>query len=321
MLSNLIIFLTFFITSGLVYVLVEQSHQQRRQVRARLERITGSFRAAQLSSQSETLPTERPDALPTVSRWLGRGEWDRRLRQTMIRSDLRLRPAEWVALCAAISVCFALFGLLATHEIGMAMLMAVLGAALPLLWLMQRQAARRRRFAMQLPDALMLLTASLRAGHSFTQAMHLAASELPAPLADEFAWAVGEIALGVSTEIALGRMVARVRSPDLDLIVTAILIQLPVGGNLAALFDAIADTLRERVRMQGEIETLTAEGKLSGIVLIALPLVLALLLHFRSPDYFQPLLENQVGRKMIAGAIAGQIVGGLIIRRLVTLDI
>ncbi len=122
-------------------------------------------------------------------------------------------------------------------------------------------------------------------------------------------------------KLALGRMVERVQSPDLDLIVTAILIQLPIGGNLAEVLDAIAETIRERVRMQGEVQTLTAEGRLSAIVLIVLAPALALLLHLRNPAYFQPLLETLSGRWMIGGAIAGQILGGLIINRMVTLDV
>jgi len=223
--------------------------------------------------------------------------------------------------CAASSIAAGTLGLTATRHTLAGLVLSLLGLLVPLLVLQGRQAARLRRFDAQLPDALMLLTASLRAGHSFSQAMQTVAAELPPPLAAEFAWASGEAALGVPLETALSRMTERVPSPDLDLVVTAILIQLPLGGNLAEVLDAIADTIRERVRLAGEVRTLTAEGSLSAVILIVLAPALALLLSLRDPAYFRPLLDSPTGHELIGGAILGQIVGGLIIRRMVSLDL
>lgn len=320
--SYLTITLTFLVTSGLVYGVAETRTRQARRMRDRLDRITGSFRFAPLIEVQDAEPSElRPDAVPTVTRWLGGTDWEKRLRLAMLRADLRLRPAEWIALCAASGATVCLFGLLITHLLGTGLILGMIGLLLPIAILKTRQSARRRRFDAQTPDALMLLTSSLRAGHAFLQAMQTVATELPAPLADEFAWASGEAQLGVPLETALARMVERVQSPDLDLIVTAILIQLPLGGNLAEVLDAIAETIRERVKMQGEVSTLTAEGRLSAIVLIALPAALALLLHLRNPAYFQPLLDTVAGHGMIGGAVAGQVIGALIIQRMVRLDV
>ena len=116
-------------------------------------------------------------------------------------------------------------------------------------------------------------------------------------------------------------MTERVGSPDLVLIVTAVTTQQQVGGNLAEILGRIADTIRERVRVQGEIGTLTAEGKLSGLILVLLPPALALFLTLRSPHYFQPLLGSPVGHVLIGGAVLGQIIGALLIQRMVTLDL
>ncbi len=318
--SLLIIALSFGLTSGLVYTVTEARSRSARRLRDRLDRITGRFQFVP-SPESVSSGMPRPDALPTLTRWLGRTEFEKRLRLAMLRADLRLRPAEWAALCAASSLLAALLGLVAAHRPLAGFVLGLLGLAVPLLVLQSRQAARLRRFDAQLPDALMLLTASLRAGHSFSQAMQTVAAELPPPLAAEFAWASGETALGVPLDLALSRMTERVPSPDLDLVVTAILIQLPLGGNLAEVLDAIADTIRERVRLAGEVRTLTAEGKLSAVVLIILAPALALVLYLRSPDYFQPLLDNPTGHWLIGGAILGQIVGGLLINRMVALDV
>lgn len=318
----LIVAFSFLLTSGLVYAVAETKARQTRRLRDRLDRITGSFRFVMpAEARNSEAPELRPDVVPIVTRWLGGTEWEKRLRLAMLRADLRLRPAEWIALCAVSATAACLLGLLTTRLLGTALILGLLGLGLPMAILQTRQSARRRRFDAQTPDALMLLTSSLRAGHAFLQAMQTAADELPAPLADEFAWASGEAQLGVPLETALARMVERVQSPDLDLIVTAILIQLPVGGNLAEVLDAIAETIRGRVQMQGEVRTLTAEGRLSAVVLIALPAALALLLHLRNPAYFQPLLESAIGHWMIGGALAGQVIGGLLIKRMVTLDV
>ena len=316
----LLIALSFGLTAGLVYAVGEARARSARRLRDRLDRITGRFQFAP-SPASDAGDAPRPDVLPTVTRWLAGGDLEKRLRLAMLRADLRLRPAEWAALCAALPLVTGLLGLIATRRPLIGLALGLLGLAVPLLILQSRQTSRLRRFDAQLPDALMLLTASLRAGHSFSQAMQTVAAELPPPLAAEFAWASGEAALGVPLETALSRMAERVPSPDLDLVVTAILIQLPLGGNLAEVLDAIADTIRERVRLAGEVRTLTAEGKLSAVILIVLAPALALLLSLRDPSYFQPLLASPTGHWLIGGAIAGQIVGGLLIRRMVALDL
>lgn len=311
--------LAFVLTSGLVYAAGEARARSARRLRDRLDRITGRFQfAPSPASDADDMP--RPDVLPTLTRWLD-GDLEKRLRLAMLRADLRLRPAEWAAVCVAAPLVAATLGLAATRQALGGLVFGLLALLVPILVLQSRQAARLRRFDAQLPDALMLLTASLRAGHSFSQAMQTVAAELPPPLAAEFAWASGEVALGVPLDLALSRMTERVPSPDLDLVVTAILIQLPLGGNLAEVLDAIADTIRERVRLAGEVRTLTAEGSLSAVILIVLAPALALLLSLRSPAYFQPLLDNSTGHWLIGGALLGQIVGGLIIRRMVSLDL
>ena len=311
--------LSFITASGIVFALTRS--RQRSAMQARLERITGQWTFAPPPAAANAESGMRPDVLPTVTRWLSSQEYEPRLRLLMLQADLRLRPAEWIALCAGAAVACFLLGLTATHGLGAALLLGALGAAVPQMVLSSRRQARRRRFDLQLPDALMLLTSALRAGYSFSLAMQTVAEELPPPLAVEFAWATGEVKLGVPLDVALGRVLARTQSPDLDLVVTAILIQLPLGGNLAEVLDAIAETIRERVRITGEVQTLTAEGRLSAGILIVLAPALALLLSLHSPDYFQPLLQSPFGHLLIGGAIAGQIVGALIIRRMVTLEV
>ncbi len=311
--------LCFIAASGTVLALTQS--RRRSAMQERLARITGQFTFASPPQAVKLEGGLRPDVLPTVTRWLTQQEFEPRLRLLMLQADLRLRPAEWIALCAGLTLGCFLVGLLTAHGLLPAVLLAALGTAVPPLVLGSRRAERRRRFDLQLPDALMLLSSALRAGYSFSLAMQTIAEDLPPPLATEFAWASGEVTLGVPLQTALGRVLARTQSPDLDLVVTAILIQLPLGGNLAEVLDAIAETIRERVRITGEVQTLTAEGRLSAGILIVLAPALALLLSLHSPDYFQPLLQSPFGHLLIEGAIVGQIIGGLIIRRMVTLEV
>jgi len=319
------IILSFVLAAGLVYALTEARARSARQTKDRLDRITGRFAApspeAPPASELHSETALRPDALPTVTRWLSRSDWGPRLRLLMLQADLRLRPAEWIALCLGSMLASFLLGLLAAHGLLSGLLLGAVGLAVPQVVLQTRRDARRRRFNTQLPDALMLLTSALRAGYSFSQAVQTVAEELPPPLALEFRWVSGEVSLGVPLDVALGRVAARVQSPDLELVITAILIQLPLGGNLAEVLDAIAETIRERVRIAGEVQTLTAEGRLSAGLLIILAPALALALFLRNPSYFQPLLDSQTGHILIAGAVIGQIVGGLIIKRMVALDV
>lgn len=315
---SLTAFLSFIFAAGLVFALTQS--RRRPLIQERLARITGQFTVGP-PPPAQAEPSLRPDPLPTITRWLTQQEFEPRLRLLMLQADLRLRPAEWIAGCVGASLTGLMGGLLAAHSLLAALLLAALGAALPQMVLHSRRQTRLRRFETQLPDALMLLTSALRAGYSFPQAMQTVAGELPPPLAAEFAWASGEVTLGVPLETALNRVLARVPSPDLDLVITAILIQLPLGGNLAEVLDMIAETIRERVRVTGEIQTLTAEGRLSAGILIVLAPALAAMLFLRSPDYFAPLLQSPFGHLLIGGAIAGQIVGGLLIRRMVRLDV
>jgi tight adherence protein B len=239
----------------------------------------------------------------------------------MMRAGLPLRPSEYLALML---ICVALFGLVGavlTRQFAMTILMGLVGFLIPVAWVSSRQAERKRKFEEQLPDALTLIVSSLRSGFSFLRAMQEVSDELPPPMAEEFAWALQEANLGVATGLVLERMAARIRSYDLGLIVTAICIHLEVGGNLAELLETINETIRERVRVQGEIQSLTAEGKLSGVVLILVPIVIGIMINLRDPDYLKPLFTTPIGLCLLAGAVVGQVVGAMIIKKQVALDV
>jgi tight adherence protein B len=167
----------------------------------------------------------------------------------------------------------------------------------------------------------MLMSSSLRSGFSFLRAMQMVAQEMPSPISQEFDRIIGEVKVGRPLEDALRGSVARIRSYDYDLAVTAVLIQHHVGGNLAEILETIAGTIRERIRIIGEMRALTAEGRISGIVLVLLPIVLAAILSTLNPVYMSVLIKETAGHYLIGLAVLFQIIGSLIIRRMLVLDI
>jgi len=211
--------------------------------------------------------------------------------EVLARADLKLRPTEWYLIRAGSVVLLAVLAFAVYRNFIGAIIMAVVGFFAPPLVLKFRTRRRLRRFNDQLGDTLILLSNALKAGYSFPQAMASIARSAPPPMSEEFARATREVQLGVTTDAALQHMVARISSDDLDLVVTAVQIQRVVGGNLAEIFDNIAFTIRERVRIKGEIRTLTAQARTSSFIITGLPIFLGLVLEAINPTYISPLLS------------------------------
>jgi tight adherence protein B len=213
------------------------------------------------------------------------------LMEALARADVKLRPMEWYLIRIGTIVVLALVGFAVYRSLIFAAILAVIGFFAPPLVLRFRERRRSRAFNDQLGDVLILLSNGLKAGYSFPQAMASIARSANPPVAEEFARATREILLGITTDEALRHMVTRIRSEDLDLMVTAVGIQRVVGGNLAEILDNIAFTIRERIRIKGEIRTLTAQARASSYIITGLPIGLALILQAINPAYIAPLLS------------------------------
>lgn len=201
-------------------------------------------------------------------------------------------------------------------------LLAVLSAALgPRFYLEQKKSERLKAFNQQLGDALIIMANALRAGFGFQQAMETVKRELPDPISTEFEWTLREIRLGSTTEESLQNLSDRVKSDDLDMVITAILIQRQVGGNLAQILDNISRTIRDRTRIKGEIRTLTAQGRLSGVIIGLLPVGLLFVLLVLNPGYMTPFLKSRLGVCMLAGATVSELIGLTVIKKIVEIDI
>ncbi|MGB9921070.1 MAG: type II secretion system F family protein [Moorellales bacterium] len=241
--------------------------------------------------------------------------------QELARADIPLKGEEFLALTFLAALGLGGLAYLGTRNPLLAVVSAFLGAYLPLAAVRTRQHRRRARFDGQLADALVVMANGLRAGFSFLQAMDMVRKEMPDPIAREFTVALTEMNWGSSTEEALAALGERVKSEDLDLAVTAVLIQHQVGGSLAEILDNIAQTIRERVRIKGEVKTLTAQGRISGLIIGVLPLVLAVLIYVVNPEYLLLLFRTGPGLAMLGAAVLGEVLGVLIIRQIVRIEV
>src|SRR5579864_7494550 len=235
------------------------------------------------------------------------------------RADLKLRPSEYFMIQVGSGV---IVGLIGYWRWGLIFaLLFFAGYLIPGFYVKYRVAQRLKKFNGQLGDTLTLLSNALKAGYSFAQAIDTVAKNAVAPIGDEFARAVREMNLGGSPDEALSNITKRIASPDFDLVSTAYSIHRTVGGNLAEILDNIAYTIRERVRIKGEIQTLTAQARASGTIITALPILLAVFMFFVTPTYFQPMFRNIIGWILIAIGAFMIFLGNMIIRRIVQIEV
>ncbi len=211
-------------------------------------------------------------------------------------------------------------GLLFIHTAG-AILLGAGFFFIPYILINYYQKKRVKKFNLQLVDALSMMSNCFKAGLTFQQAMDHLVKEFQAPLALEFDLTLKELRLGVSLDDALDEMVKRVGSEDLELLVTSTNISRQMGGNLAEIFDLIAATIRERFRLEGKVQSLTAQGKLQGIIVSLLPLALGLFMYLYRPDLMVPMLNHWFGWMLIAVIIVMEIIGMILIRRIVNIPI
>ncbi len=238
----------------------------------------------------------------------------------LARANLKLRVAEYyyirIGMSLGLGVLLFVFRDPVSGVIGF-----FLGYMLPRFWIGRKIGGRLKGFNKQLPDTIVLLSNSLRAGSSFLQSIELVSREGAPPMSEEMGRVVREVNLGLGMEEALANLVRRIKSDDLDLMVTAIGIQQQVGGNLAEILDTIAFTIRERVRIKGDINTLTAQGRVSGYLVAFLPIGLGVALNAINPAFMQPLFTETIGRILIAVGAVMMTIGFLAIRKITDIKV
>jgi tight adherence protein B len=273
-------------------------------------------------------------ALANLNKVVEGRDFGANLARDIARADLKLKPSEylmiWGLSIVGVPVLMVIFGFFmpALHSPLVLLVGALIGFMLPRFWLGRRKSGRLNSFNKQLPDTITLIANALRAGSSFLQAIELVVRESRPPVSTEFGRVIREVNLGLPFEQALENMVRRVRSDDLELMATAIAIQHQVGGNLAEILDSIAYTIRERVRIKGEIRTLTAQQRLSGYVVGFLPIALAGFLFIAAPNFMEPMFLNPPAVLGLPAGVVILIFGGfmmfigfMLIRKIVDIEV
>lgn len=267
---------------------------------------------------------EQSAALQALDNILTERNFGKKWRQKLSRADLKLTVAEFFALhfvsmggVFAVSY-FILFG----GDLIFSIIGGFVGFFLPRVMVGRRISKRLIQFENQLPDTLGLWVNALRSGYSVLQAMEAISRDAPEPTKTEFKRVVQEVQLGIDMEDAFQHMLERVESQDLDLVVTAVNIQREVGGNLSEILEVISTTIRERVKLKGEIRVLTAQGRITGYLISGLPIALAILLNIMNPGFISPMFENRLcGWPMLGMGLALIGIGTAVIQKIVDIEI
>ena len=303
---------------GAVAMMVRDKAASR--VDDRLTVLTGNPVAARKSkAATPTLMTRSMETGPSfVEKLIARFA---NLQIIFEQADTKLTPSKFLLISAGLAAAGGLLAALARTHPGLVPLSAIVFGSGPTIWLLLRRRSRLKKFAVQLPDALELISRALRAGHSLGAGFNLVQEEMAAPVGQEFGRAFEEQNLGLPLDESLQGMTQRVPNLDLKFFATAVVLQRQTGGDLAEILDKIGSLIRERFKIWGQVQALTGEGRLSGIVLLALPPALFLAVYKLNPDYVPVLFTDPLGRKMLLVAAVLQVFGALVIRKIVNIRV
>jgi tight adherence protein B len=238
-----------------------------------------------------------------------------------MRADWNVRVSEFLGLAGVFAVLGFIVGTLLLGSPLFGLVLGAIAIALPLLAVRMAVSKRRKVLEKQLVEMLVMVSNSLKAGFGLMQALDHASKQLEDPISRELRDTIRATQMGQSIEDAVQGLNTRVGSYDLEIVITAILVQRNVGGNLSEILDGVAHTMRERERIKGEIATLTAQQRLTGFVIAGLPIGLGIIFYLMNPDYMMTLFTEQIGRYMIAGAVVLECIGAYVIKRIINIDI
>lgn len=321
----LIIFLVFVVSFGLLlsalYLFVEMPAAKRR-VRERLAALQQtSMTEADEDAERLIMRQELMSRIPAIDRLLLRLSWVTKLQLLIEQAGIKMPAASLVLMSLGIGLAGLLLGLLLPVPLPTVVMLAAAAAAAPFAVVALKRKQRFAKFAELFPDAVDLLSRAVRAGHAFTTGFALIGSEMPEPVAGEFRTAYSQQNLGLSLDDTLRNLSMRIPLTDVRIFVSALLIQRESGGNLAEILDNLSYVIRERFRILRQVEILSAEGRISMWVLVAAPIVGAVLLSVINPDYMRRLFTDPWGKIALGSAAGMQFIGYLIIRKIVRIEV
>lgn len=310
----------FLAITALMYGLMSHRVVARAYVDRRLARARGAEAPQAAQESGPALRTNRfSRSGGGLARSLANVQSARRLSDLLERAGWPLSVTELLGVSGIVAMLA--FVLMRTLFPPAAIPAALIGLLLPFLALRRAVNKRRNRFNKQLVEALAMVANALRAGSGLLQALDQAASQLKAPISDELRRTLHDIQIGAVPDEAFEALNQRIRSDDLDITVTAIIVQRSTGGNLAEVLDNVAHTMRERIRIRGEIKTLTTQQQYSGYLLGALPIFLIIMFNLINRNYMDPLFSTGIGHVLLAAGTVFEVLGFIFIRKIVNIDI
>jgi tight adherence protein B len=296
------------------------SGDREAEVEERLNVLTSGKKSAKTDAAQykDLLAAVRGDSAGSVEKFVSRYL---NLRLLFDQANVSLTVPNFLLICGGLAALGMFLPTVAGFSVALGPLMAAFLAFLPIVWLLFKRKRRLKKFAAQLPEALELIARALRAGHSLAAGFSLVANEMSDPIGGEFSRTFEEQNLGKPLEEALTDLTKRVPNLDLKFFATAIILQRQTGGDLAEILDKIGHLIRERFKIWGQVQALTGEGRLSGIVLLALPPALFVVVYRMNPDYLKLLFTDPLGKKMLVGGIVTQLLGALLIRKIVNIRV
>lgn len=315
-----LVYFLFFLFMTLLFLLIYSVlFANRSRTKERMKIIASSYEYGGDSVSEEEQQVELDRRKRENSRFMS--GYNAKKKKKLMQAYILMKPQEFfmISILSA-SFSFLLFYLL-TKLLPMAILAGFLGYVVPDVYVNRIIRKRTQKLNAQLPEALNIISNGLRAGLSFAQAVSIAGKDLESPIGDEFTKVIRDNTLGKSMESSLEDLSERTNDEDVDMFVTAMIIQRQVGGNLSEVLDTISNTIRERVKIKGEVRTLTAQSKLSAIIIGFLPVGIALILSVMNPSYIGQLFGNIIGLFMLGGAGISMLIGIFILSKLVKLEV
>ena len=315
-----LVFLIIILIFAGIYVFTGES-KEGDIIRGRLEAIEKGAQFTKDALDLDLIRDELLSSIPTINKMLVRWSWPARLRNFIAQAGMQVKPGKIVLISAVMGLA-TLEGVEIFHgNFLVAVGAGVLVAFLPLIFVAIKRARRLAAFQKQFPEVIDLLSRSVRAGHSFSSGLEIVSTDLPDPVSTEFRITFDEQRFGLPLRDALLNLCERVPLVDVRLFVIALLVQKETGGNLAEILDNLAHVIRERFRIAGEVRVRTAQGRLTAGILMALPLGMLIMLHVIDPDYVNVLFVDRMGQIMLILAGVMQVLGAIIIWRIVQIKV
>lgn len=316
-----LVFTAAFTITALLVRAGQATSQRNERTLATLEAVLATSSQRSVDPDIDIRKTELLSDLPALNRWLAQLQFAPKLQLLIAQADLEWTAGTLLLMC---SLCWVIPGYLIYLRSGSFLLAFFIGAflgAIPLIYVFQKRRKRFNKFEEGFAQTLDLMVSALRAGHSLVSALDIAANESEAPIGPELRTCFDEQNYGLDLKIAMANLTARVPLHDVRIVVTAILIQRESGGNLAEIFEKAAYLIRERFRLKRQVRTHTAQGRMTGWILSLLPVVLGIALYFVNPKYMSLLWTTPTGLKLMYAAAVMTIVGALIIRKIVNMEV